>query len=109
VVRADSEVLAAALTMLFDFIIETGLEAPTGLLEAPYEAISEVADLERVAARMVEVMRAMYKCCEAAKASMSGAQSFLAGLGLVWNSTPVPAMMAATAPNLPRRAIAHFQ
>jgi uncharacterized protein YukE len=107
-VRADSEVLAAMLTLLADFIIESGLEAPTGLLEAPFEIVSEAVNLERLATKVFDIARIMLKCWEAAKASMTGAESVTAGLGLVWDSTPVPAM-ATSAPNLPRPAFARFQ
>jgi hypothetical protein len=39
---------------------------------------------------------------------MVGAHSIVTGLGLVWDSTPIPAM-ATTAPDLPRPATARFQ
>jgi len=107
-VRADSEVLAAMLTLLADFIIESGLEAPTGLLEAPFEIVGEAVNLERLATKVFDVMRIMAKLFELGKAGMSNAASVTAGLGLVWDSTPVPAM-ATTAPNLPRPAFARFQ
>jgi hypothetical protein len=107
-VRADSEVLAAMLTLLADFIIETGLEAPTGLLEAPYEVIGGAVNLEKVATKLFDVLKIMAKLREFVRAGMSGAESVTAGLGLVWDSAPVP-MMLATAPNLSRPAIARFQ
>jgi hypothetical protein len=107
-VRADSEVLAAMLTLLADFIIETGLEAPTGLLEAPYEVIGEAVNLEKLATKVFDVVKIMAKLRELVRAGMSGTESLIAGLGLVWDSTPVPAM-ATSAPDLPRPAIARFQ
>jgi len=107
-VRADSEVLAAMLTLLADFIIETGLEAPTGLLEAPYEVVGEAVNLERLATKVFDVMRIMAKLWELGKAGMSNAASVTAGLGLIWDSSPVPAM-ATSGPNLPRPAFARFQ
>jgi hypothetical protein len=79
-------------------------------LEAPFQIVGGVVNLERLATKVFDVIRIMQKCWEVAKASMNGAQSVSAGLGLVWNSTPVPAMVpATTAPNLPRPAIARFQ
>lgn len=106
-VRADSEVLAAALILLTDFIIESGLEAPSGLLEAPYQFVTGAVDLERLTSKTFDIARIMEKMWEVSKAIMNGAEGNVAGLGLVWDSTPVPAM-SATTPNLPRPAFARF-
>ena len=107
-VRAEAEALAALLTLLGDTIIESGLEALTGGLEAPYKAVSELADLEKVVARTIEIEQLVSRAHAAADADMGTLESWWAGFGIVRDGPPLPAMTASV-PNLPRQGSTRFE
>jgi hypothetical protein len=101
-VRAEAEALAALLTLLGDTILESGLEALTGGLEQPYQAMSELADLEKVVGRIIEVSQVVSRAHALADAGMGAAESWWADWGIVRAAQPLPAM-TASAPSLPRQ------
>ncbi len=102
-VRAEATALAAVLTMISDTIIETLGEPEDSL----YEPVSELSNLYRIAEAVRELMQIFSRARESTVASMSAAQSTLAGLGIVRDHNPVPVTASAMA-SLPRQGSMHF-
>lgn len=107
-VHAEAEALAAALTLLGDMAIESGLKALTGGLEQPYQVMSEIADMEKIVGKIVEVSRIVSKARDVAEVGMGGLESMWLGFGVVRDGHHIPAM-SAVAPNLPRQGSTRFQ
>jgi hypothetical protein len=107
-VRAEAEALAALLTLLGDTVIESGLEAVTGGLELPYKAMSELADLEKVVERTIEIAQLVSRAHAVADATMNTLESWWARFGIVRNGPALPAMTAPV-PSLPRQGSTRFE
>ena len=107
-VRAEAEALAAVLTLLGDIAVESGLEALSGGLEQPYQMMSELADLEKIVGKIIEISRIVSKAHEVAEAGMGTAESWWLGFGVVRDAGPLPAM-AASVPSLPRQGSTRFE
>ncbi|GAA5196984.1 hypothetical protein GCM10023322_67220 [Rugosimonospora acidiphila] len=99
-VYLQAEVVAAALTMILDTMVESALQPETlGLLE-PFELATEVSDLIRIVEKIREIGRLVARARDVADASMNTASSGLDGFGVVSDRHPVP-VLAPTVPALP--------
>ena len=107
-VRAEAEALAAALTLLGDIAIESGLEALIGGLEEPFQVLSEISDVEKTVGKIIEISRIVSKAQGVAEAGIGTVESLWLGFGVVREARPLPAM-TASAPNLPRQASTRFE
>ncbi|GIH18175.1 hypothetical protein [Rugosimonospora africana] len=107
-VYLQAEAVASILTLVLDNMIEKALEPVTGGAIEPFEVVTEVSDLVRVAEKIREVVRLVSKAREMATATMDSADSGLSGFGLLTNRHPVPALVPSV-PTLPFRSSARAE
>jgi hypothetical protein len=107
-VRAEAEALAAVLTLLGDTILESALEPLTGGLEEPYQAVSELADLEKVAKSVIEIGHLVARAHELADTGMGAGESWWSDWAVVRGGHPLPEL-AISVPALPRPGSARFE
>lgn len=99
-VYLQAEAVAAILTMLLDNMIEKALEPLTGGAIEPFEVMTEITDLMRVAEKIREVVALVNKARDVASATMDSASSGLSGFGVLTDRHPVRSFAPAV-PTLP--------